>query len=136
MPNAMNKQQRLRNTAEGLMAALVECGFRGPVRWSNLDWELPFMLAWDRWAAASRSPEDFPRFEVGGYRTSSEPREMLWQLKRTSPFEDGWNRMLTDRPNGLTPREYLEISVQGASPDEWVELTQDFLGLMRERGRA
>ena len=136
MPSAMNKQQRLRNTAEGVMAALVECGFRGPVRWSNLDWELPFVQAWGRWAPASRSPSDFPKFEVGGYRTSSEPREMLWQLKRTSPFEDGWNRVLTERPHGLTPRDYLDIWVKGATPDEWVGLAQAFLRLMRERGRA
>lgn len=136
MPRAMTKQQRLRTTADGFMAALVECGFRGPVRWSNLDWELPFMRAWARWAPSSRTPRDFPTFQVGGYRTSSEPRELLWQLKRTSPFEGGWNEVLTDQPHGLTPREYLEIWAQTATPDEWIHLAQDFFGLMRERGLA
>lgn len=47
---AMTKQQRLRNTAEGLMAGLVECGFHGPAHWNNLDWELPFITAWGDWA--------------------------------------------------------------------------------------
>jgi hypothetical protein len=135
VPNAMSKQQRLRNAAEGFMAALVECGFRGPVRWSNLDWELPFMHVWDSWPPAARSPREFPKFEVGGYRTSSEPREMLWQLKSTSPFHNGWDQELTDNPRGLTPREYLEIWTQGATPDEWIELAEDFLTLMRDRGR-
>lgn len=132
----MNKQQRLRNAAEGFMAALVECGFRGPVHWSNLDWELPFLQAWHQWEPAGRSPRDFPKFEIGGYRSSSEPREMLWQLKRTSPFENGWNQTLTDQPHGLTPREYLEISAKGATPDEWIDLARTFLDLMREHGRV
>lgn len=133
---AMNKQQRLRNTAEGLMAGLVACGFRGPARWSNLDWELPFMQAWKAWGPKSRVPEDFPTFKVGGYGTSSEPRELLWQLKRTSPFEGGWANELADEPLGLTPREYLEIWATGASPDEWIELAGAFLALMRDRGRV
>ncbi len=132
----MTKQQRLRNTAEGLMAGLVECGFRGPVRWSNLDWELPFMQAWDDWAPKSRAPRGFPTFKVGGHGTSSEAREMLWQLKRTSPFAGGWANELTDEPFGLTPREYLEIWAKGASPDEWIELAGSFLALMRERDRV
>ncbi len=131
---AMTKQQRLRNTAEGLMAGLVECGFRGPAHWSNLDWELPFMKAWGDWYPKSRAPQDFPVFKVGGYRTSSEPRELLWQLKRTSPFAGGWTNELTDEPFGLIPREYLEIWVGGASPDEWIGLAESFLALMRERG--
>jgi len=44
------KQQRLRNTAEGLMAGLVANGYSGPFRHSHLTWELPFHRAWARWA--------------------------------------------------------------------------------------
>lgn len=108
----MNKQQRLRNTAEGFMAALVEYGFRGPIRWSNLDWELPSMQAWDNWAPAARSPKDFPNFQIGWHGTSSTPRELLWQLKRAFDADSV----------GMTPREYLQVWAKGASPHEWVEL--------------
>lgn len=59
----------------------------------------------------------------------------MWQLKRTSPFAGGWANELTDEPFGLTPREYLDIWVGGASPDEWIALADPFLALMRDRGR-
>jgi hypothetical protein len=55
------------------MAGLIEGGFRGPARWSNLEWELPFMQAWEVWNPKWRVPQDFPTFKVGGYGTSSEP---------------------------------------------------------------
>lgn len=116
------------------MAGLVACGFRGPVRWSNLDWEFSFIKAWGAWPPKSRSPRDFPTFKTGATGTSSEPRELLWQLKRTSPYAGGWRNELTVEPHGLSPHDYLEIWVAGASPDEWIELAESFLSLMRERG--
>lgn len=67
----MTKQQRLRNTDEGLMAGLVGCGFRGPARWSNFDWELPFMKARGDWAPLVMSSRDAQRqclVPEGGWR--------------------------------------------------------------------
>jgi hypothetical protein len=123
----VTKQQRLRNTAEGLMAGLVANGFPGPFRYSHLHWELPFYRAWARWAPAQRNPSAFPAFEIGGHGKSSQARELLWQLKRTSPFHGYDNGPLPIQPRGLTVEEYLEIWVSDASPQEWIALAADFL---------
>lgn len=109
------------------MAGLVANGFHGPWRWNNLDWEFAFYKAWRDWPLQQRDPKSFPFFEVGGTRTASQAREMLWQLKSTSPFHDHDKEPLPLMPRGLTPEEYLEISVDGASPEEWVSLAKKFL---------
>jgi hypothetical protein len=129
----VNKQQRLRNAAEGFMGGLVANGFRGPWRWSNLDWELPFYRVWRDWPPPRRDPKSFPHFELGGHATSSEAREMLWQLKRTSPFHGFRNEPLPLEPFGLTPVEYLEIWAQGATSDEWIALVANFLREVNEK---
>lgn len=123
----MNKAQRLRNAADGLMAGLVANGFQGPWRWSNHEWEFAFYQAWGDWPPQTRNPSDFPTFKLGGYGSSSEPRELLWQLKRTSPFSTYASEPLNTRPFGLTPAEFLEIWAKGASPEEWVDLAAAFL---------
>lgn len=109
------------------MAGLVAAGFQGPFKYSHLTWELPFYRAWARWAPARRNPAAFPLFEVGGHGRSSQPRELLWQLKRTSPFHGYDTDSLPASPRGLTAEEYLEIWVSGASPEEWISLAKDFL---------
>jgi hypothetical protein len=114
------------------MCALVACGYVGPWRWSNLDWELPFYQAWRAWPPKDRDPKAFPRFEVGGHGSTSEAREMLWQLKSTSPFHAFRDEPLPTRPLGLEPTEYLEIWAEGATPDEWIALAADFLDKIRE----
>jgi hypothetical protein len=129
----MNKQQRLRNAAEGFMAGLVANGYTGPFRYSNLDWELPFYRAWDRWEPPRRNRADFPSFRLGGARSTSEPREMLWQLKRTSPFNLYASERLPTHPMGLTAEEYLEIWAKGADPTEWIALGADFLDELGKR---
>lgn len=63
----MTKTQRVRVTAEGFMAGLVVSGYRGPWRWSNLNWEHAFYRAWRDWPPPLRTPEDFPRLELGGH---------------------------------------------------------------------
>jgi len=129
----VNKQQRLRNAAEGFMGGLVANGFLGPWRWKNLDWELAFYKAWRAWPPQQRDPGSFPHFELGGHRTSSQAREMLWQLKATSPFCNYQDEPLPTEPKNLTPVEYLEIWADGATPDEWIALAAGFL---REMGAA
>lgn len=109
------------------MAGLVANEFSGPWRWSHLDWELPFYRVWDEWSPSSRNSGMLPRFEIGGHRSTSQAREMLWQLKRTSPFHDYQSAPLTREPFGLSPIEYLEIWVKGASPEEWINLATAFL---------
>ncbi len=131
---AMTKQQRLRTTVEGFMAGLVACGFRGPWRWSHLDWELPFYGAWRQWPPQQRTPELFPSFMVGGHGRTSEARELLWQLKRTSPFHDLHSQELPTEPMGLSPREYLAIWADTAAPDEWIALAAKFLSEIDTRG--
>jgi hypothetical protein len=126
----VTKQQRLRNTAEGFMAGLVVNGFRGPWRWNNLDWELAFYKAWRDWPPQQRDPKLFPRFELAGQRTSSQGREMLWQLKATSPFRGYRDEPLPLEPLNLPPAEYLEIWVEGATPEEWISLAAAFLDAM------
>jgi len=109
------------------MAGLVACGYRGPWRWSNLDWELSFYRVWARWPAAQRDAALLPTFQLGGHGRTSEPREMLWQLKRTSPFHAYGDDLLPAHPRGMDPVEYLEIHVEVATPSEWVALARDFL---------
>ena len=58
---------------------------------------------------------------------------MLWQLKRTSPFHYYSSQRLPAEPLGLPIVEYLEIWVDGATPDEWIALGADFLGELGER---
>lgn len=123
----MNKQQRLRNLAEGFLAALVECGYEGPWRWPHHRWEGSFYRAFHSWGP--RSDPIFPRLQVGGSADgrTSQARDILWQIKRTSPF-DGYDRApLPTTPAGLSPREYLAEMVDGATPDEWVALGEAFL---------
>ncbi|MEP7738890.1 hypothetical protein ABKW28_14645 [Nocardioides sp. 31GB23] len=132
---AMTKTQKLRNLAEGLMAGLVECGYRGPWRWAHHQWEGPFYRAWDRWEPHTR-PE-FPPLELGGSSSgrSSQARVVLWQLKSTSPFHAYESQPLTDQPRGMEPREYLEECCDGATADEWVELAKAFLAEMDALGQ-
>ncbi|UCN14785.1 hypothetical protein LFM56_00175 [Cellulomonas iranensis] len=53
-------------------------------------------------------------------------------MKSTSPF-NGYNRgPLNSAPRGLTPEEYLEIWVEGATPEEWMDLARSFLAEMNE----
>lgn len=129
----LTKKQKLRNTADGFMAGLVANGFQGPWRWNNnLDWELPFYRAWRGWAPQQRDSAFFPSFELGGHRTTSEAREMLWELKSTSPFAAYQTDPLPLKPLGLLPHEYLEIWADGATPDEWTALGAAFLAEMDE----
>lgn len=83
---AVTKTQKLRNLAEGFMAALVECGYRGPWRWAHHQWEGAFYRVWNDWEP--HSSDVFPRLELGGSANgrSSQARAILWELKRTSPF--------------------------------------------------
>jgi len=99
-----------------------------------MDWELPFYRVWRRWPPAQRHPDRFPRFELNGHGRTSEAREMLWQLKRTSPFHLYETEPLPETPFGLSPREYLEIWVDAASPDEWIALARAFLEGVRKPG--
>lgn len=131
----MTKQQRLRTTAEGFMAGLLVRGFRGPWRWSHLEWELPFYVAWRQWPPQQRTPEQFPTFQVGGHGRSSEAREMLWQLKRTSPFHSLHSQELPPEPMGLSPLEYLEVWADTAAPDEWAALAAAFLAEISKRSQ-
>lgn len=39
---------------------------------------------------------------------------------------------LTQEPMGMSPEEYLEVWVEGASPQEWMELARLFLQEMGE----
>lgn len=128
----MEKPQKLRNTAEGFMAGLAAAGYTGPFRWRNLQWELAFYDAWRRWEPKDRNPEFFRVFELDGHGKTSQGRELLWQLdKRTSPFQD-YRNGINPQPRGLSPREFLETDVKGATADEWVELAQAFLHEMAQ----
>lgn len=54
-------------------------------------------------------------------------------MKSTSPFY-GYDRMpINPTPKGLTPEEYLDIWVEGASPQEWMALATTFLAEMAAR---
>ena len=59
--------------------------------------------------------------------------DMLWQLKRTSPFHTYNSQPLTTSPMGLAPREYLEIWVDAAAPGDWEDLANSFLEVMKSR---
>lgn len=132
----MDKDQKLRNTAEGFMAGLVAAGHEGPFSWHNLEWELAFYDAWQEWEPKDREPKYFRVFEVGGLGRRSEGRELLWQIdKRTSPFRD-FKRGLNPQPAGMSAREYLQNRVVGATPDEWVELASAFLRKMKGGAEA
>lgn len=112
------------------MAGLVASGFRGPWRWGNPAWEYAFYKAWREWPPQQRAPKIFPAFALGGTRTTSQAREMLWKLKGNSPFADYDSKPLPLDPRGLPPLEYLEIWVDGAEPEEWVSLAKAFLAEM------
>ncbi|GAA4695816.1 hypothetical protein APR04_002610 [Promicromonospora umidemergens] len=88
----MNKQQKLRNTAEGLLAGLTAVGFKGPWRWAHHEWEGAFYRAWSDWPPA-RDTEVFRAFQVGGSADgrTSQARDILFTVKSTSPF-DGYDR--------------------------------------------
>lgn len=133
----MNKTQRLRNTAEGFLAGLVEVGFVGPFLWADHQWEGTFYRSWGRWRPAARTSAGLPQFKLGGSADgrTSQARDMLWQIKQTSPFRDFRTQPLTTSPYGLSPQEYLRIHVQGASPAEWMSLSESFLDGM-ERVQA
>lgn len=124
----MTKQQRLRNVAEGFLGGGVAVGFEGPFRWAHHQWEGSFYRVWRNWPPAARAPRDFPAFQIGGSANgrTSQARDMLWQIKRTSPFEGFKQQPLNPSPMGLTPEEYLEIWVKGATPDEWKNLARAF----------
>lgn len=129
----MNKQQKLKNTAEGLLAGLAAVGFEGPWRWAHHQWEGAFYHAWRNWPAA-RDIKVFRTFRVGGSADGrmSQARDILFAVKSTSPF-DGYDRgPLNPAPRGLTPEEYLEIWVEGATPQEWMDLARSFLAEMNE----
>lgn len=129
-----SKEQRLRTTADGFMAGLVACGFRGPWRYRNLDWEGAFLNVWDDWQPQELHPDRFPYFEFGGGPgRTSQPRDMLWQLKRTSPFHRYNTQPLPQEPDGLTPQEFLDIRVGAAQPEEWIALADAFLAEVKAR---
>lgn len=129
----MNKQQKLKNTAEGLLAGLAAIGFEGPWRWAHHEWEGAFYRAWRTWPPAG-DDATFRTFEVGGSADgrTSQARDILFALKGTSPFAGYDQRSLNHAPAGLTPEEYLEVSVEGASPQEWMDLARSFLKEMNE----
>lgn len=112
------------------MAGLVANGFRGPWRWGNPAWEYAFYKAWGEWPPQQRDPKMFPSFELGGHRTTSQAREMLWQLKRTSPFANYDKEELPLNPRGLSAEEYLDIWAEGATAEEWKALARAFLAEM------
>ncbi|GIG40958.1 hypothetical protein [Cellulomonas phragmiteti] len=128
----MDKTRRLRNAAEGFMAGLVAAGFEGPFRWAAHQWEGPFRRAWRSWEPQQRNPRDFPTFGLGGSADgrTSQPRDMLFQLKRTSPFHDYRTHALPTQPSGLTPEDYLDINATGATPAELRQLALTFLDEM------
>ena len=132
----MTKTQKLRNLAEGFMAALVECGYRGPWRWAHHQWEGAFYRVWASWGPHRNN--QFPGLQLGGSADgrTSQARDVLWQLKRTSPFAEFRSEPLTEQPLGMTPREYLHEYCGGASPDQWVALATAFLTEMERFERA
>jgi hypothetical protein len=123
----VTKTQKLRNLAEGFMAALVECGYRGPWRWAHHQWEGSFYRVWNSWEPHTAAV--FPGLALGGSADgrTSQARDILWQLKSTSPFADYGTQPLPEHPRGMTPREYLDVWCEGATVDEWVELASAFL---------
>ena len=109
----MNKQQKLRNTAEGLLAGLAAVGFQGPWRWAHHEWEGAFYRAWQEWPP-SGNRDVFRTFGIGGSADgrTSQARDILFAVKGRSPFL-GYDRTpINPRPMGLTPEEYLDIWVE------------------------
>jgi hypothetical protein len=131
----MTKPQKLRMTAEGLMAGLVACGYRGPWHWSHSDWELAFYKAWGSWPPRDRTPELFPRFEIGGSGRTSQARDAL-ATQRDIPVHNYDSQQLPEKPMGLSPQKYLEIWVDAARPDEWINLARAFLSEMKDGASA
>ncbi len=129
----INKQQKLKNTAHGLLAGMVAIGFEGPWRWAHHQWEGPFYRVWRAWPPASNT-ECFRTFQVGGSANgrTSQARDILFAVNRTSPF-DGFNREpLNKHPMGMSPQEYLEDYVEGATPQEWMDLAAALLAELPE----
>ena len=130
----MTKQQKLKNTAEGLLAGMVAVGFDGPFRWPHHEWETAFYRVWRAWPPSSNT-EVFRTLELGGSANgrTSQARDILFAVNRTSPFV-GYDRgPLNPAPRGMTPQEYLETSVEGASPQEWMDLARALLDELPER---
>lgn len=115
------------------MASLVECGYRGPWTWAHHEWEGAFYRVWAEWEPHSR--DVFPKLELGGSANgrSSQARDILRELKSTSPFANFQTGPLTARPREMAPREYLDLWCDGASTDEWVGLASAFLAEMDRR---
>lgn len=130
----MPKPKRLRNTAEGFMAGLVAVGFKGPFWSAWHQWEGAFYSAWRGWAPKDRNSAVFPTFRVGGSADgrTSQARDMMFTLKSTSPFHRYDRDLLDTEPKGLSPEEYLEIWVEGATPEQWKDLARAFLEKMAE----
>lgn len=127
----LNKQQKLRNTAEGLLAGLAAVGFQGPWRWAHHQWEGAFYRAWREWPPSSNA-DIFRTFQIGGSANgrTSQARDILFTVKSTSPFYGYDRKPINSEPLGLTPMEYLDTWVEGASPQEWVGLATRFLAEM------
>lgn len=125
----MTKRQRLQNIAEGILAGLVAVGFEGPFVWAHHEWEGPFYRAWRAWPPATRSPEYFRTFAVGGSADgrTSQARDILFSVSSRSPFHGFDSQPLNRTPMGLSPEEYLELWVQGATPEEWKDLARSLL---------
>lgn len=109
------------------MAGPVVCGYRGPWRWNDLDWELVFYKAWRAWPPSVINSLQLPLFAVGGSGTSSHGRDMLRQSKATLPFHQYREQPPPFRPLGLAPAEYFEIWVEAANPPKWIALSAAFL---------
>lgn len=109
------------------MGGLIVCGFTGPWRWQHDQWEGAFYRSWNAWEPHTRT--SFPALKLGGSASgrTSQAREILWELKRTAPFYEHDKHPLTQKPLGLTPREYLDTWCDGATADEWFELATAFL---------
>lgn len=131
---SMNKQQKLRNIAEGFLAGLAAVGYQGPWRWAHHEWEGAFYQAWREWPPSSNG-DAFRTFRVGGSADgrTSQAREILFAVKRTSPFYGYSQTSINPKPMGLTPEEYLDIWVDGASPQEWMALATKFLAEIDSR---
>lgn len=131
----MTKPQKLRNTAEGLLAGLAALGFQEPWPWAHHEWEGAFYRAWRNWAPANNT-EVFRTFQVGGSADgrTSQARDLVSAVNSSSPFSDYKHAPLNPQPLGLTPEEYLEIHVHGATPEQWKDLARAFLAEMENPG--
>lgn len=116
------------------MGGLIMAGFEGPFPWAHHEWEGPFLAAWRQWSPSSDNSPYLPTLEAGGTGTSAQPRELLWQLKSTSPFHNHDSEPLNQNPRGVSVEEYLEYNIHGATPDQWRELAEQFLANMTALG--